>query len=311
MNNDYMWKDIYNSTIVSTPSTVHVKQSGLSNFFKDYLLKKLMSQFIFKLPKRWDIDYFRYNLFIRGYIGVLDTGTDLYGVIPQYGALSGYNVFYRPTRLTVANPSIPNTLERTINENCTIIKLTPNYKGIWDIIDYYGDMLALCAESTGINLINTHLAYVFTAANKSAAEAFKKLFDKIASGEPAVVQDKNLLNDDGSPAWQAFEQNLKQVFIAPDILYCMNTIEDQFDSLVGIPNAHTDKRERMITDEVNANNADTMLLRDIMFESINEGLEATRKMFGFTRRNLDVKLRYDETGAPDPTPKEGDNNNES
>ena len=295
-NNDYVWRNIYNSTIVSLPSTVHVKESGLTNFFKDYLLKKLLSQYIFKLPKTWDKDYFRYTLFMGGYLAVLDTNE--FGVIPQFGALSGYNVFYRPTNVIVANPCIAGTQERQINVDCTIIKLTPNYKGIWDIIDYYGDMLALCAESVGVNLINTHLAYVFTAANKTAAEAFKKLFDRIASGEPAVVQDKNLLNDDGTPAWQAFNQNLTQVFIAPEILDSMNTIEDQFDSLVGIPNANLDKRERLITDEVNANNADTMLLRDIIFESISEGLDDTRKMFGFTKRDLNVKLRYDETGAP-------------
>lgn len=303
---NYMYKDIYNSSIVALPSTVHVKGTGLATFFKDYLMKKLMSQFIFKLPQFWDPDYFKYILFFNGYIGVLDTGDDNYGVIPQGCALSGYNVFYRPTQIIVSNPLIPKTLEPTINEDCTLIKLTPNYKGVWDIIDYYGDLLALCAESAGINLINTHLAYVFTAANKSAAESFKKLYDQIASGEPAVVQDKNLLNDDGSPAWQAFSQDLRQVFITPEILDAMNTIEDQFDSLVGIPNANTDKRERLITDEVNANNADTMLLRDLMFECISRGLEDTRKMFGYTKRELNVKLRYDQTGAPVKDKKEVD-----
>ena len=295
---NYMYKDIYNSSIVALPSTVHVKGSGLANYFKDYLMKKLMSQFMFTLPKYWDLDYFRYILFYNGYIAVLDTGADNYGVIPQGCALSGYNVFYRPTQAIVSNPLIPKTMEPYINIDCTLIKLTPNYKGVWDIIDYYGDLLALCAESVGINLINTHLAYVFTAANKSAAESFKKLYDQVASGEPAVVQDRNLLNDDGSPAWQAFEQDLRNKFIAPEILDAMNTIEDQFDSLVGIPNANTDKRERLITDEVNANNADTMLLRDLIYDSISHGLAETRKMFGYTKRQLDVKLRYDVTGAP-------------
>ena len=291
---DYNYKNLYNSAHVELPSTVHVKNTGLAKFFKDYLLKKLLSQYVITLPKHWDLDYFRYVLFLRGYIVVFDEG-DEFGIIPQGAELSGYNVFYRPVYALIANPVIPGTVKRTINEDCTVIKLTPNYKGIWDIIDYYGDLLALCAESVGVNLINSHLSYVFTAANKSAAESFKKLYDSVAGGEPCVVQDKNLLNADGSPAWQAFTQNLAQTFIAPAILDCMNTIEDQFDSLVGIPNANTDKRERLITDEVNANNADTNLLRDIIFDQISDGMERTRKMFKMTKRDLNIKLRYENT----------------
>lgn len=291
---DYNYKNLYNTTAVSLPSTVHVKNTGLANFFKDYLLKKLLSQYIITVPKTWDIDYFRYVLFLRGFIVVFDEG-DMFGVIPQGAELSGFNVFYRPSTAIITNPVIQGTRELTINEDCSVIKLTPNYKGIWDVIDYYGDILALCAESVGVNLINSHLSYVFTASSKSAAESFKKLYDSVASGEPAVVQDKNLLNDDGSPAWQSFTQNLSQTFITPALLDSMNTIEDQFDSLVGIPNANTDKRERLITDEVNANNADTNLLRDIIFDTVTAGMEAARKMFGLSKRELNIKLRYDNT----------------
>lgn len=288
---NYDWKNLYNSSKVELPGTVHVKNTGLAKFFKDYLFKKLLSQYIITLPKNWDMDYFRYVLFLQGFIVVFDEG-DQFGVIPQGASLAGFNVFYRPTTALIANPVIKGTRKLKINEDCTVIKLTPNYKGVWDIIEYYGDMLALCAESVGVNLVNTHLSYVFTAGNKSAAESFKKLYDDVASGQPAVVQDKNLLLDDGSPAWHAFEQNLKQTFITTDLLDAMNTIENQFDNLVGIPSANTDKRERLVTDEVAANNIDTNLLRDIIFEMISDGMERARKMFKMTKRELNIKLRY-------------------
>lgn len=78
---DYNYKNLYNSAYVELPSTVHVKNTGLAKFFKDYLLKKLLSQYVITLPKNWDLDYFRYVLFLRGYIVVFDEG-DEFGIHP-------------------------------------------------------------------------------------------------------------------------------------------------------------------------------------------------------------------------------------
>ena len=44
---------------------------------------------------------------------------------------------------------------------------------------------------------------------KAVQKIFKKLYDKIASGEPAAVIDKSLFDKvDGSPNWMMFTQNV-------------------------------------------------------------------------------------------------------
>lgn len=285
----YTDKNTYNSEF-TIPSTAHVKGTGLANYYKDYLLKKVFGLYKFTLPKSWDGDFFRYALFTKGFIATFDEG-ERYGVIPQPCNLHGYNVFYRPTRAIITNPCIIKSRDLLIDKECTIIKLTPNYKGIWDIIDFYGDMLALCAASTSTNILNTRLAYVFMAKDKTAAESFKKMFDMIESGDPAVVIDKKLMNDDGSPAWQSFSQNIGQNFIAPQILECMETIEDKFDQTIGIPNANTDKRERLIKAEVESNNIDTRILADVIYDTIKSGIEKHNKMFPDYMMNIEYKYK--------------------
>ena len=141
-------------------------------------------------------------------------------------------------------------------------------------------MMALSAETAGVNLLNSKLSYVFTAANKQGAETFKKLFDRVASGEPAVIVDKSLLKDDGSPAWQAFDQNVGQNYIVSDILTDMRKFEQMFDNDIGIPNANTDKKERLLTDEVNSNNQETVSKCALWLEELQAVAEQTRKMFG-------------------------------
>lgn len=269
---------INSANAIISPSTVHVHDTILARFFRRYLLQKAMSVFKWTLPETWSRDYFLYVLYCWGFIAVVNTNK--FGVIPQACGLQGYDIFYRPTHAVITNPLLTGMLTPKIDVQCTLFKLQPDYGGIMDIVNYYSDMMALCAETAGVNLLNSKLSYVFTAEDKTAAESFKKLYDKVASGEPAVVQDKKLLKPDGSPAWQAFQQNVGQNYIMGEILSDMRKIENMFLTAIGIPNANTDKKERLITDEVNANNEETKTLCELWLEELQKICNQTRAMFG-------------------------------
>ena len=284
----YEFENLYNS--MRSPSTVHCRNTALVEFYTRYLLQKVISVFEFSgLPETWADNYFKYVLFGEGVIAVINT--DRYGVICQNCGLSGYNVFYQPTTVVVANPLLPGLREFTVGENCQIIKLQPNYSGVMDLVTTYADLMALALETTGANLLNSKLSYVFFADNKTAAESFKKLYDKLASGEPMAVIDKNLLKEDGSVAWQMFTQNVGANYVTGELLNDMKTIEDQFNTIVGIPNANTQKRERMITDEVNANNVDTQSRVNLWLETMQKDIDKVNAMFGL---NITVKYRFDD-----------------
>ena len=271
----YDTKNLFNS--MQSPSTVHCRNTQLQRYFRRYLMQKAISVFKWQLPDTWDADYFLYTLYGYGYCAVINT--EEFGVIPQWGALGGYNVFYRPTYVIITNPLIKGMKKPTIGVDCTIIKLQPDYGSITDLVNYYADMLALCSESIGINMINSHVSTVFPAQNKAMAESYKKMYDKIASGDPAVVVDKNLFDDTGKPVWTPFQANIKNEYIADSILADMRKIEAQFDTDIGIPNANTDKRERLITDEVNANNVETAIRCEFWLEQIKKAVEETNTMF--------------------------------
>ena len=60
--------------------------------------------------------------------------------------------------------------------------------------------------------------------------------------------------------------------------------------MIGIPNSNTDKKERMIVDEVNANNGRTHALCKLWLEHLEESFDKTRKLFGLSESELSVKL---------------------
>lgn len=279
-----------------TPSQLHVKDNATFAYFRRYLLQKIISVFKWSLPETWNRDYFLYVLYMSGYIAIVKTPQ--YGVIPQQCSLMGRNVFYAPKQVIINNPALPQTITRNIDEDAVLMKLSPDGCGVIDLVNYYAGKMALASEAVDMNLINSHLAYVFTVADKTAADSFKKLYDKIASGEPAVIQDKALKTPDGGSAWETFSNALKQNYITSDLLSDMRKIETMFDTEVGIPNANTDKRERLISDEVNANNVETQTRAALWLEQLQDGCRKARNMFDI---NINVEWRVD--------PNESDNVN--
>ena len=275
---DYQTLNYYNAQ--RSPSTVHVKNTRLRRYFRKYLFQKAISVFKWDIPEEWDKDYFLYTLYGLGYIAVIDT--DQYGVICQGGALGGYNLYYRPSYIIITNPLIRGTITANLEKDCALIKLQPDYSSIMDIVGYYADLMALASESTGINLLNVKSGTVFGAQNKAQAESYKKMYDTLSDGDPAVVIDKTMLDDQGQPTWFPFTQHLKESYVVTDLLSDMRKIEAMFDTDIGIPNANTDKRERLITDEVNANNVETATRCELWLESIRKGIDKANSKYNLS-----------------------------
>lgn len=281
---DYATLNYYNAS--RSPSTVHVKNTKLRRFFRKYLFQKAISVFKWTIPEEWDKDYFLYTLYGLGYIAVIDT--DQFGVICQGGALGGYNLYYRPSYIIITNPLIKGSITADLNRDCALIKLQPDYSSIMDLVGYYADQLALAAESLGINMLNVKSGTVFGAESKAKAESYKKMYDSLSDGDPAVVIDKKLLDDQGKPSWFPFTQHIKESYVVTDILSDMRKIEAMFDTEIGIPNANTDKRERLITDEVNANNIETSSRCELWLDCLRKGIDKANEMY---KINIEVEWR--------------------
>lgn len=272
----YDYKNARNSTI--NPSTVHVRDTGLQRYFARYLLQKTISVFKWDMPKTWSKNYLLYTLYCWGYVAVINT--DKFGVIPQQCTLGGFDVFYQPKFATVANPLLRGILNPIIGKQCELLRLQPDYGGVMDIVNFYADMLALSAETASTNLLNSKLAYVFASDGKAGAESFKKLYDQIASGEPAAYIDKNLYRDDGTPTWNFFNQNLRETYIAGDILNDMRLWEMKFDNEIGIPTTNTTKKERLITDEANSAIEESRTKAQLWLDELQESCRKINNMFG-------------------------------
>lgn len=277
----------YNSAV--SPSTVHVKNTGLARFFKRYFLQEAISVFEWDMPDSWDRNYFLYVLYVWGYISILKT--DKYGVIPQHCGLGGYNVFYAPAYAIVTNPLFRETYRLKIGEVCEVLRLEPDFHGLYDLIDFYGDLMALAAEAAGVNLLNSKLSFVFAASGTTMAESLKKIYDNYSSGEPAIVIDAKLLSDDGKLTVQMFDQDVGGNFIVDRLLDVMRSIRCMFLTDIGIPNTNLFKASGIGASEIAANNIETRSKCALWLDELKRGIKRVNAMF--PGLNLSVDWRQD------------------
>lgn len=288
-----IYYDYINTTVSTfTPSTLHTSDNITSRYFQNYLFQRILAVFDFDLPSYWSKDYFLYCLFFYGYIGIIEGGK--YGDwIPQVCDLYGYDLYYRPTNLLITNPYAPDLDSTTddrykIGKNCELIKVQPNFHSPIDIVSLYADILAECMTGISTNLFNSKFAYIFGTDSKAGAEALKKMYDKVQSGQPAVFMDKNLFDPEtGKLNVQMFEQT--DPYNMGDRLTDFRKVLNMFDTEIGIPSTNYEKKERMLVDEVNANNVETESLSDIWLETMTDCINNVNSLTGLT---LNVSKRY-------------------
>lgn len=284
----YNYINLLDSSV--SPNVVHSTNTAVFNFYVRYLLQKLVSVFKFEgLPEEWAENYFSYVLLGIGYIAVFNT--DRFGVICQKCTIGDrITLFRQPSIALVTNPVFDKTYELKIGKDCELIKMQPDYGSGLDIVSTYADLMTMAIESAGVNMYNSKAGMIFFADNKASAESFKKAYDQISSGNPMAVIDKALIREDGSPTWQFFTPNIGQNYITGNLLNDMRTIENQFNTFIGIPNSNTQKRERLITSEVESNNVEVFALPTLWLNTMREGIEKVNRMFNL---NISVSLRYE------------------
>lgn len=284
MNSPYTYKVINELNQCSLPNGIKLRDNNTFYYFSKYYFQKILSLYKINQPEEWPNDYILEVLFRNGFVTIFDSNK--FGVIPQMCTLNGFNVFYHPREAIITNPLLPDVKRLLIDEECVVIHL-PEYSGLCDIVSKYAAEAALAMEALDTSIFNTHFATIFAAEDKSTAKSFYEMVDRVARGEIAVAVGKKLFDETGKPKWLPFDSNGK--YMANDIMLTLNTLEQRFNTEIGIPNANLDKRQYLSDDEVNANNIDTNAKCALWLDYIQEGFDKANKKYGL---DLSIQFRF-------------------
>ena len=267
----------------------------LAGMISRYLLQRVMSVYKWELPKSINQRWFEYTLFLHGNLVVFYHPK--YGVIAQRAGFSSYDLYYQPKEVTMINTKFYLPQKRTLGVNAELFTLEEDFCGIGDLLSFYTGLLSELWLSLMMNVKNSHLAYLFGCENKNQADTMKSIFDDVSSGKVACFYDKSLHDKmTGKLSIEMFSNNLKANYIVSDILSDINKVLKMFDTEIGIPNTNTDKRERLISDEVNQNNIETFSRSEMWLTRLQENCENVNNMFATQiDGNMWVDFRYPTT----------------
>ena len=262
---------------------------GLNNtsyfYYYDKLMKMIYTIFKFdNVPPYWNMPYFKEKLFNRGVLAVVDTSA---GVLPLECSYDGINIWGMPVYFNINNVVLGN-LRGKIGEDGELIYFSVvenTYKSMVQLVDRYASLLANIDGSLNTTLINSRMAQVFEASSNSQLKVMEKVYDQISNGKPAVFVRKN----GEEPFEHAIFNNVKNTYIGNDLIITKQSIFNEFKSEIGINNSNTQKKERLITSEVENNKEELNSNIYEWYYNLSDCISKVNAMF-----NLNISVSFNE-----------------
>ena len=198
-----------------------------------------------------------------------------------------------------------------VGKDAIIVSCFDDFLGWDDLVREHSELIANCVATTAQALENGRVTMYATVKDKKQKVAIEKAWSRGTKGQPVVFLDEEYTKDlEGKQKDEILKPwtNHDTLGALDRILTAKRTIKNEFLTEIGIKNANTQKKERLISDEVNQNNEETSANVTICYNSINEAFEKFNKISNLTQK-LSIDLHYDYEIEDDGSVAEGGEDN--
>lgn len=254
------------------------------SFLYDRFRLLMINQFEWKGLEEFNIQerHIENYLFDNGYCLIFEDPSDGLLCLPcaPDGPLNVYGdpLYYRATGV--------NYSRRVKAEDAVLIENNKLRMPTEKAVLYFVERLFELVRTMDVNVKQLKLQSLFVATDKNVLTV-KKILDEIEKNNWAIITDSASINVD--EIVKAIQTGVK--CLTPELTDRYNAVMNEALTYFGCNNANTDKRERMITDEANANNQFIDSCANMFFESRNRGTIDFNKKFGAKYGTISVKLR--------------------
>ena len=265
--------------------------------YVDYLerMKKIcLSMFEWvNLPESCNARFLEMCLFYNGQAALLYD--DILGYVNTMAADGGYiNIYGLPTEITCYSYRfnqrrslyMTDTGEEKGKECILVMN---NYERIptTATVSLFAYRLAEAQRTADVNIKAQRTPILITTDQKQYF-TLKKMYEEYDGNTPAIFADKNLISPDALKAMKT-----DAAFLCNDIYQYKREIWNEFLTFMGIQNL-SEKRERLITGEVDSNNELLNLNLQALLIPRKEACKQFNEKYGLSgEKAIDVKVRSD------------------
>ena len=274
-------REAYKEAYAIKDKEIKAQNTLRADYYRGYLWRLFAGSVKIEVPEHWSIDYFRWAYFWQGSIGVCE----LEGVVVPFAySVKTLNRWKYPTEVMGSDEVTRGSYK--VGEDCELLYMEaaslfdPYGCGVHNLIDIYAQKLANADASIDINMLVSRTPWIFEAENQIEIDNAKAMFTRIMSGAPAVYLKKRKVDPTASCSANITRMPVKENFIAAEVQDEKRSILNEYLTAIGVNNANTDKRERLITDEVNANNEELFTAVALWQDNADRCITKIKNMFG-------------------------------
>ena len=207
------------------------------------------------------------------------------------------NVYLDPIKLTAYSTNYNQ--EFILDEGCVLIRNNYDMLPTEPTIRLFAQRLTNVERTLDTN-IHAQKTPILILCDDKQRLTLKNLYHQYDGNEPFIFGDKSMNPD------MVKSIKTEAPFLADRLMVYKRDIWNECMTFLGINNANTDKRERLITDEVEANDQLIQMSAQTMLLSRLEACKQINKLFGLS---VTVKIRDTAQLAdkdPDQDPEEED-----
>ena len=244
------------------------------------------------LPNNMDERWIEKYLFTSGKC-ILYKDPKLGFMVAGLAQQGGVNCYGDPTDVYPVAENYVYEGDKLVNgENCYIIRNNDLMLPTYPTIRQYAFKLTNIDRAIDTNIEAVKTPIIVKCSDKQRL-SLKNAINQRRDNEPVIWT-----NDQSNLADMIDTLDLKPPVVFPDLQVQKHMILNEVFTDLGINNANMDKRERMVANEVEANNEQVEASKDVMLKVREHACKEINRIFGLNmsvkRRSLDVIPEYEE-----------------
>lgn len=218
---------------------------------------------------------------------------------------NGFNHYDEPINLKpVSKSPFVDHKDYKVGSECVLIRNNDLSLPTDHVVKLFAYEISDIKRTQQIN-VNAQKTPILVLCNDKQKLTLKNIYAQYTGNEPVIFADKNFMGNNAKDILSVLKTDSPIVFDKLEIH--KHQVFNEFLTFIGINNANMDKKERLVDDEVQANNEVVEYFGETLLKARKQACKEINKLFG---TNISVERRIQKQAENEPLNEDSEDDSE-